>query len=145
MLVNCVAYQNGKKLADIPVADISDYVSRPDCFVWVALFDPTQEEMDEMALEFKLHPLAVEDGRKGHQRPKIDEYDDSLLAVLQTVEPPPEGAGPGCSSASSTSSSAPITSCRCATGRSRALPTCARAASASRSCCASDRGSFSTR
>ena len=90
MLVNCVAYENGKKLADIPVAEISDYVSRPDCFVWVALFDPTQEEMDEMALEFKLHPLAVEDGRKGHQRPKIDEYDDSLLAVLQTVEAPPD-------------------------------------------------------
>ena len=95
MLVNCVAYENGKKLADIPVAEISDYVSRPDCFVWVALFDPTQEEMDEMALEFKLHPLAVEDGRKGHQRPKIDEYDDSLLAVLQTVEAPPDPGQPG--------------------------------------------------
>jgi magnesium transporter len=90
MLVNCVAYQNGKKLADIPVEDISEYVSKPDCFVWVALFDPTQEEMDVMAAEFRLHPLAVEDGRKGHQRPKIDEYDESLLAVLQTVEAPPD-------------------------------------------------------
>jgi hypothetical protein len=42
MLVNCVAYQNGRKLADIPVEDISEYVSRPDCFVWVALHDPTE-------------------------------------------------------------------------------------------------------
>ncbi len=87
MLINCVAYQNGKKLGDIPVADISEYVTRPECFVWVALFDPTQQEIDEMAEEFGLHPLAVEDARKGHQRPKIEEYEDSLFVVLHTIEP----------------------------------------------------------
>ncbi len=86
MLINRVAYQNGKKLADIPVEDISDYVSRPDCFVWVALFQPTHDELDQMAAEFNLHPLAVEDARKGHQRPKIEEYGDSLFAVLHTIE-----------------------------------------------------------
>ena len=87
MLINCVAYQNGSKLADIPVADISEYVTRPECFVWVALFEPTEEELDEMAEEFGLHPLAVEDAHKGHQRPKIEEYDDSLFVVLHTLEP----------------------------------------------------------
>jgi len=86
MLINCAAYQNGKKLADIPVADISDYVARPECFVWVALFEPSNEELDEMAEEFGLHPLAVEDARKGHQRPKIEEYEDELFAVLHTLE-----------------------------------------------------------
>ena len=86
MLVNCAAYQDGRKLADIPVAEISEYVTKPDCFVWVALADPTQQELDEMASEFGLHPLAVEDARNGHQRPKIEEYDDSLFAVLHTVE-----------------------------------------------------------
>jgi magnesium transporter len=91
MLINCVAYQNGKKLGDIHVADISEYVTRPECFVWVALSDPTPQEIDEMAEEFGLHPLAVEDARKGHQRPKIEEYDDSLFAVLHTVEASPDG------------------------------------------------------
>ena len=43
-------------------------------------------ELDEMAEEFGLHELAVEDARKGHQRPKIEEYGDSLFAVLQPVE-----------------------------------------------------------
>ena len=86
MLINCVAYQNGRKLGDISVADISEHVTRPECFVWVALFDPTRQEIDEMAEEFGLHPLAVDDARKGHQRPKIEEYDDSLFAVLHTVE-----------------------------------------------------------
>ena len=65
MLVNCVAYQNGRKLGDIPVEDISEYVSRPDCFVWVALKRSEPEELDQMAEEFALHPLAVEDARKG--------------------------------------------------------------------------------
>ena len=87
MLINCVAYQNGKKLADISVADISEYLARPECFVWVALFEPTVDEIDEMAKEFDLHPLAVEDARKGHQRPKIEEYDESLFVVLHTLEP----------------------------------------------------------
>jgi hypothetical protein len=40
MMVNCAVYRQGQKLADIPVADISDYVVRPDCFVWVAVRDP---------------------------------------------------------------------------------------------------------
>src|SRR5690242_12835701 len=86
MLVSCVAYEQGRKIADIPVADVSEYVNRPDCFVWVALFEPTQAELDEIAEEFGLHELAVEDARKGHQRPKIEEYGDSLFAVLHPVE-----------------------------------------------------------
>ena len=86
MIVNCVAYQDGHKLADISAEAISDYVRMPDCFVWVALFHPTREELAQMAREFSLHPLAVEDARKGHQRPKIEEYDDSLFAVLHTID-----------------------------------------------------------
>jgi magnesium transporter len=86
MLVNCVAYQDGKKLGDIAPSQISDYVSRPECFVWVALFEPSPEELDAMKEEFGLHELAVEDAGHGHQRPKIEEYGDSLFAVLQTVE-----------------------------------------------------------
>jgi magnesium transporter len=86
MLVSCVAYEDGRKIADIPVADVSEYVHRPNCFVWVAMFQPTQGELDEIAREFDLHELAVEDARKGHQRPKIEEYGDSRFAVLHPVE-----------------------------------------------------------
>lgn len=86
MLISCVAYQNGQKIADIPSEDISEYVSRPDCFVWVALFEPSNEELDQMAEEFGLHELAVDDARRGHQRPKIEEYGDELFAALHTIE-----------------------------------------------------------
>ena len=86
MLINCVAYQEGKKLSDIPVADISDYIVQPGCFVWVALRDPEPAELAVMQEEFSLHELAVEDALRGQQRPKIEEYGDSLFVVLQTVE-----------------------------------------------------------
>jgi magnesium transporter len=86
MLINCVAYQNGNKLKDIPVADISEYVKSADCFVWVALRDAGPEELLEMQEEFGLHELAVEDAHHGHQRPKIEEYGDSVFAVLHLIE-----------------------------------------------------------
>jgi len=86
MLINCVAYQQGSKLADIPKEEIGQYVKRPDCFVWVALFEPSAAELQEMRQEFDLHELAVEDASHGHQRPKVEEYGDSLFVVLQTVD-----------------------------------------------------------
>jgi magnesium transporter len=86
MIVNCVAYQNGRKLADIPPTAISEYIARPDCFVWVAVKDPDPEELAAMQHEFGLHELAVEDARHGHQRPKLEEYDGSLFVVLHLIE-----------------------------------------------------------
>jgi magnesium transporter len=86
MLVNCVAYEEGHKLADIDRHQISEYLARPGCFVWVALRDASEAELEEMREEFGLHPLAVEDARHGHQRPKIEEYADSLFVVLKTIE-----------------------------------------------------------
>jgi len=86
MLINCVAYQDGRKLADIEKREISDYLKRPGCFVWVALREPSEGELEEMREEFDLHPLAVEDASHGHQRPKIEEYGDSLFCVMTITE-----------------------------------------------------------
>jgi magnesium transporter len=86
MLVYCVAYQDGRKIADIAVDDIDKYVRRPETLVWVALRDPEPEELEAMRREFGLHELAVEDARHGHQLPKVEEYGDSLFAVLHTVD-----------------------------------------------------------
>jgi magnesium transporter len=89
MLINCAAYENGRKLADIDVEAISDYLQRPGCFVWVALKDASDAELDVMQREFSLHDLAVEDARHGHQRPKIEEYGDMVFAVVHTLEMSP--------------------------------------------------------
>src|SRR5579871_5644077 len=87
MLARCTAYQDGRKLADISPDDIHNYVDRPECFVWVALVDPGPGELAAMQHQFKLHDLAVEDARHGHQRPKIEEYASAIFAVMQTIEP----------------------------------------------------------
>ena len=86
MIINCVAYQNGQRLTNIPVSEIHSYISHSDCFVWVALNDATLEELQAMQEEFGLHDLALEDAQHGHQRPKIEEYDGSLFAVLHMIE-----------------------------------------------------------
>jgi magnesium transporter len=87
MLVNCVVYQDGKKLAEIAQREIHGYLSKPGCFVWVALRDASDAEIDEISQQFDLHELSVEDARHGHQRPKIEEYGNELFTVLHVVEP----------------------------------------------------------
>lgn len=86
MLINCVAYQDGRKVADIPVSEIHSYLKKPGCFVWVAIKDPQPAELEAMQNEFGLHDLAVEDAHHGHQRPKIEEYGQSLFVVLHMIE-----------------------------------------------------------
>ena len=86
MLINCVVYRDGKKLADIDVADISDWIDQPGCFIWVAMRDASMDELNQMQEEFSLHPLAIEDAAKGHQRPKIEEYGETVFIVMQLLE-----------------------------------------------------------
>lgn len=95
MLINCVAYENGSRLAGMTIGEISDYLARPECFVWVSLFDATPEELDKMQEEFGLHDLAVEDARHGHQRPKIEEYGNSLFVVMHLLDLAKEGFSVG--------------------------------------------------
>jgi magnesium/cobalt transport protein CorA len=69
--------------------DISDALDaareQGDCFIWIGLHEPTQEEFDLVKDELRLHPLAVEDAVKAHQRPKLERYGDSIFVVLKTV------------------------------------------------------------
>ncbi len=86
MLINCVAYQDGRKLADIAVDEIDRWIREPGCFVWVALRDATDAELRLMQREFDLHELAVEDASHGHQRPKVEEYGSTLFVVMKLPE-----------------------------------------------------------
>ena len=86
MVVNCTAYKNGKKLRDITIEEISDVLEEDNTFVWVGLLEPSVELMRQIKEEFNLHELAVEDAYAAHQRPKIEEYGDTLFVVLQTAQ-----------------------------------------------------------
>ncbi|MEV8316898.1 magnesium/cobalt transporter CorA [Streptomyces sp. NPDC059900] len=87
MIVDCAMYRNGRRTEC--GEDFSDAVGEArkagDAFVWVGLHEPTAAEFDEVSREFGLHPLAVEDALKAHQRPKLEVFDDSLFVVLKPV------------------------------------------------------------
>ncbi len=83
--VHCLAYENGKVLGDVPVAEISDVLARKGTFVWVSLHEPDHATMHTMQEEFGLHDLAVEDASTAKQRPKIESFRDYLFIALKTV------------------------------------------------------------
>ena len=87
MIVNCVVYERGQRLSDIPIHEVRAHLAQRDHFVWVAVKDPEPRELAALQDEFALHELAIEDAQKGHQRPKIEEYGSSLFVVLHLIEP----------------------------------------------------------
>jgi magnesium transporter len=56
-----------------------------DCFLWIGLFEPGEDEFDLVKEELSLHPLAAEDAVSAHQRPKMERYGDTLFVVLKTL------------------------------------------------------------
>ncbi|MGW2304032.1 magnesium and cobalt transport protein CorA [Streptomyces sp. NPDC001809] len=92
VIVDSAIYRDGRR-TDGP-ADLSDALDEAratgDAFLWVGLHEPTEAEFEHVASEFALHPLAVEDALKAHQRPKLEVYDDSLFVVLKPVVYEPE-------------------------------------------------------
>ncbi len=50
---------------------------------WIGLYRPDTEELMQVANEFGLHELAVEDAVHAHQRPKLERYGDTLFVVLR--------------------------------------------------------------
>ncbi|MFG2513606.1 magnesium and cobalt transport protein CorA [Streptomyces sp. NPDC048584] len=87
MIVDCAIYREGHR-SEGPrdFSDALDGARAAGGFVWIGLHEPTADEFDLVAREFGLHPLAVEDALKAHQRPKLEVYDDSLFVVLKPVE-----------------------------------------------------------
>jgi magnesium transporter len=84
-VVNCAAYAEGCKVGDVAIEDISEVIKRDDQFVWIGLHEPSAELLRKIQEEFGLHDLAVEDALRAHQRPKIEEYGDSIFVVLRTA------------------------------------------------------------
>jgi magnesium transporter len=84
--VDCAVYEDGCRCAgDLPLAEAGEAAQRDGSFVWIGVYEPTEDESDAVRREFDLHELAVEDAVNAHQRPKVERYGDTLLVVLKTV------------------------------------------------------------
>jgi magnesium transporter len=84
-VVNCAAYAEGRRVADLKIEGISEALKRDDRFVWIGLHEPEEALLKQVQAEFGLHDLAVEDALRAHQRPKLERYDDSLFVVMRTA------------------------------------------------------------
>jgi magnesium transporter len=84
-VIACAGYADGKRVADIPIADVSETLAETDQFVWIGLYEPGEKVLREVQSEFGLHDLAIEDALSAHQRPKLEQYDKSLFVVLRTA------------------------------------------------------------
>ena len=80
------AYRDGAIEAEgFPLADVSDYLARPECVVWVDFLRPSATELSQLADELDIHELAIEDALKANQRPKLDRYERHLFLSCRAV------------------------------------------------------------
>src|SRR5262245_49319492 len=87
MIIDCAHYQDGHRTDEGPVP-WEEAVARisQGGFVWLGLFEPSPDELDQVRDTFGLHPLAVEDAQILHRRPKIETCEgDVLLVIVRTA------------------------------------------------------------
>jgi magnesium transporter len=87
VIVDCALYSCGirNELSEDLAATVKRARELPESFVWIGLYEPSKDELEHIAEQFGLHPLAVEDAVEAHQRPKLEIYGDNLLVVLKTL------------------------------------------------------------
>lgn len=85
MIVDSAIYVDGRRAVEPTSLQETYAVCREQGgLAWIGLYEPTEEEFSSVAEEFGLHPLAVEDAIKAHQRPKIERYAGTLFVVLRS-------------------------------------------------------------
>ena len=69
MIVGQGVYRDGKRLdVDGSFLDLVNTCRTGDEFVWLGLFEPSLEELDQAAEAFGIHPLAIEEHASQAQR-----------------------------------------------------------------------------
>jgi magnesium transporter len=81
---------SGSSEEGVPVQGIAPRLAAEKGFFYADLHAPNEAELEDLRQEFHFHPLAIEDVRTRHQRPKIDVYTDHYFLVFYRI-----GAGGG--------------------------------------------------
>lgn len=85
-IINCAAYADGRRVANVELKNASDILRQTQGFVWIGLHEPKEETLALVQKEFGLHDLAIEDAHRAHQRPKVEIYGNSVFIVLRTAQ-----------------------------------------------------------
>jgi magnesium transporter len=83
-VIDNAIYVDGRRVATpVTLDETFEAMKAHNGFAWIGLYRPSDEEVRSVATEFSLHHLAVEDALKGHQRAKLERYDNTLFLVLR--------------------------------------------------------------
>ena len=87
MIVDCAHYKDGKRQHEGPMdlEEAARCVEGEGEFVWLGIHEPTPGDLQRLRQLFGLHELAVEDAERAHERPKVEDYDESFFVVLKTA------------------------------------------------------------
>jgi magnesium transporter len=86
VIVDCAVYDKGRRrTGTLEIEEAAAACHDAESFVWLGLYEPTEQEFEQVRRAFDLHELAVEDAIEAHQRPKLEVYDESIFVVLRTV------------------------------------------------------------
>jgi magnesium transporter len=85
-IVAAAIYEDGRRVGEVAIDDVSELLKHENQFVWIGLHDPSEAMLRKVQEEFGLHDLAVEDALRAHQRPKLEEYGAGLFVVLRTAQ-----------------------------------------------------------
>lgn len=99
-MISVRVYSGGGRdgqVEEIESAAISDVVGSDDRVLWAHVTEPSDTDLNCLAEEFSLHPLAMEDIRERHQRPKLETYPTHsfLVAYTGAMEEVEMFVGPG--------------------------------------------------
>ena len=86
-VVDAAIYLDGRRIESPPtVAELSGHLrQQARAMAWIGLYRPAEAQLLQLAEEFGLHEVAVEDAIVAHQRPKLERYGDTLFAVLRAA------------------------------------------------------------
>jgi magnesium transporter len=76
-------YVDGRRTANpASIEETCEVTRERGGIAWIDMAWPAPAEIQAVAEEFDLHPLAVEDAIHAHQRPKLEHYGDVAFVVL---------------------------------------------------------------
>lgn len=86
MIAHVRARPAGESDGTLKAIDVSD-IRAPDAkgLLWIDVDKPDDQDVAWLRQTFHLHPIALLDIGRGHQRPKLDEYDGAFFGVIFAV------------------------------------------------------------
>jgi magnesium transporter len=86
-IVDCAHYKYGVRQHEgqTSLEDAARRAKGDGDFIWLGLYEPDLATLKRVGKLFDLHELALEDAARAHQRPKLEDYEQSYFVVLKTT------------------------------------------------------------